>query len=161
VKPAARNSNELMNIATGGCEASASCVGFHSSKARPEASSSTRLNHFNHKSLLAVVELGTLVILPSAAFQVELFLAACSIPRIPKFEEPVMARAHKLLLLRGPEHIFLSKVYDFFLYSSYVLIICLYQSNLVYRWERECLHIYVYILLTIDRETVRNPNCLV
>jgi len=48
----------------------------------------------------------------------------------------------------------------FFLNSSYVLIICLYQSNIVYRWVRECLHIYVHILLTTDRETARNPNCL-
>jgi len=48
----------------------------------------------DQKSLLAVLEPGTLVILPTAACQVELFLAACSIPFIPKFEEPVMARAH-------------------------------------------------------------------
>jgi len=99
-----------MSIVTGGCEASAFWVGFHSSKVRPEASSSSVEPPLDHKSLLAVVEPGTLVILPSAACQVELFLAACSIPRIPKFEEPVMARAHKLLLLRGPIHIFVKSI---------------------------------------------------
>jgi len=44
VKPAARNSDELMSIATGGCEVSASCVRFHSSKVKL-ASSSTQLSH--------------------------------------------------------------------------------------------------------------------
>jgi len=110
----------------------------------------------DHKSLLAVVEPGTLVILSTAACQLELFLAACSILHIPKFEEPVVARAHKLPLVRGPMHMYLS----FFLYCSYALIIRLYQSNLVYRWVTEYLHMYVYILLTIDCETARNPNCL-
>jgi len=35
----------------------------------------------DHDSLLAVVEPGTLVIFPTAACQVEIFLAACSIPQ--------------------------------------------------------------------------------
>jgi len=35
VKRAARNSNELMSIATGGCDTSASCVGSHSQKWDP------------------------------------------------------------------------------------------------------------------------------
>jgi len=50
-------------------------------------------------------------------------------PASAKLEEPVMARAHRLLLLRRPIH-----MYMFVLYYSYALIICLCQSNLVYRW---------------------------
>ncbi len=44
-KPAARRSDELTIIATGVCEASVSADGSHSSKVRPETSSSTRWSH--------------------------------------------------------------------------------------------------------------------
>jgi len=76
----------------------------------------------DHKSLLAVVDPGTLVILPTAACQLELFLAACSIPRIPRFEKPVMARAH-IVLLREPIHIFCHVYMIFFC----VFFICIYD----------------------------------
>jgi len=68
--------DELMNIATCGCEACASCTRSHPSKARPEASSHSVEPVFDHKSLLAVIEPGTLVIrVLLTACQVELSLS--------------------------------------------------------------------------------------
>jgi len=56
----------------------------------------------DHDSALAIVGARTLVILPLAALQLELILAACSITRISKLTEPVMTGTQVFLLVGRP-----------------------------------------------------------
>jgi len=96
LRPVVRKSDEFMSIATGGCEA----FGSHSSKVRPEA------RHL-HPLGSASTRPQDLAGCCRSAWQVECFLVACSIPRIPKLEEPVVARVHEHVLLRGPIHVYM------------------------------------------------------
>jgi len=99
----AHNSLKLIDMTKGDCEASASCVGSYSSNVRPNASSSTRFSHrLHHKGVLTIVEARTLVGLPLAPIQRKVLFAICTIVGFTKLKEPVIARAHELLLLSGP-----------------------------------------------------------
>jgi len=103
------------------------------SRARHKESSSTQLSH---RSITRASAAGScrngypsqVIIIPTAACEVELFLAACSITCIPNLEEPVMGKAHTLLFIRRPMLICVISIW-FFLIYLHVLIICLYQSK--------------------------------
>jgi hypothetical protein len=97
------SSLELTIIVTGDCESSVSRLngGSHSSKVSPESSSSTKCSYNSNMGTVTVVETQSLVLLPLAAHQLELFVYTAHATRYPpKLQHPVVSRTHVCLLLR-------------------------------------------------------------
>ena len=81
LKPAERNSLELITIATSGRALSTCCVGTHSRNVSPDAASSCHSAEppLDHECTSSVVEACPLLILPRAMWQTDLLLATCAI----------------------------------------------------------------------------------
>ncbi len=105
--PVTRISEELTIIATGAWEASVSTDGSHSSKVRPEVSSSTRCSHTSTTRAQSPYLKRRSLYSSYVGTQLELLLYSAhpssnGQPNLPKLQRPVVSRTHLRLLLRWP-----------------------------------------------------------